>query len=303
ATDVYALGAILYEMLTGRPPFRSESIMDTLQQVIHEEPVPPTRLQPRVSRDLETICLKCLRKEPGQRYDSALALADDLQRFGAGSPIQPRPIGSLRRVALWARRAPLAASLLGAFLLALVSGLTAASVLWWRAEANFHEAQRQYNRAEESARDARAAVEQMLSEVGEERLKNIPEMEPVRQALLEKAAEFYEKFLRERGDDPALREEAARAYGRVGFINQQLGRVKESEDAYYQSLALWKQLVEDSPGEPQYRQLLAKTYCTGLGRLYLNNHHYDKVQTPLRAGLEFLEALVAEYSTVPEYQK
>ncbi|HTU92076.1 MAG TPA: tetratricopeptide repeat protein [Gemmataceae bacterium] len=303
AADIYALGAILYEMLTGRPPFRAESILDTLQLVLHDEPVPPTRLQPRLSRDLETICLKCLRKEPGQRYESALALADDLQRFMAGKPIKARPIGRLRRLALWARRAPMTAAMLGAFLLALLSGLTASSLLWWRAEVHFREAQRQYGRAEESAGDARAAVEQMLSEVGEERLKNIPEMEPVRRALLEKAAAFYEKFLRERGDDPTIREEAARAYRRVGFVNQQLGRLQESEAAYLQSLALGRQLAEDAPGDPRYRHSLATTYFAGLGVLYLKSHQYDKAEAPVRAGLELLESLTAEFPDVAEYQK
>ncbi len=124
ATDVYALGTILYECLTGRRPFQAETSAATLQQVLSNEPVPPTRLNPRVPRNLDTICLKCLQKEPPRRYASAQALADDLRRFERGEPILARPLGRFGRLARWARRRPTAAALyatlLGIALLILV---------------------------------------------------------------------------------------------------------------------------------------------------------------------------------------
>jgi WD40 repeat protein/serine/threonine protein kinase len=125
AIDVYALGAILYELLTGRPPFLAASPLDTLLQVTRDDPVPPARLNPKTPRDVQTICLKCLEKEPGRRYSSAAALADDLHRYLTDEPITARPVPAWEKGWKWAKRRPTAAALIGvsvAAVLALLGG-------------------------------------------------------------------------------------------------------------------------------------------------------------------------------------
>jgi hypothetical protein len=129
AADIYALGTILYELLTGRPPFRGETPSETILQVIHQEPVPPARLNPKVPRDLETVCLKCLRKEPPSRYASAQELAEDLRRYLLGQAIKAKPVGRLERVGKWVRRNPAIASLSAAAVLMLLAG-TVVSLLF-----------------------------------------------------------------------------------------------------------------------------------------------------------------------------
>ncbi len=135
AADIYALGAIFYHMLTGRPPFHAATVVRTLEQVRTTDPVPPSRLQPGLSPDAETICLKCLEKDPQRRYASAAALAEDLERYLAGRAILARPTGAVERVRKWIRRRPAVAMLSAAVVAVALLGFVLVAWQWRRAEA------------------------------------------------------------------------------------------------------------------------------------------------------------------------
>ena len=165
ATDVYALGAILYELLTGRPPFTGEMPLDVLLQVLHDEPVAVTRLRPNVPRDLATITHKCLAKDPARRYASARELADDLRRFLERKPIQARPVGVGERLVKWARRRPGIAALCLAVVLGTGAGLGLAGWQWRQAERSAAAESRASLEAlekAESAERARQQIERLL---------------------------------------------------------------------------------------------------------------------------------------------
>ncbi len=196
ACDTYALGAILYELLTGRPPFKATTPLDTVLQVISDEPVPPRQLQSKTPRDLETICLKCLAKEPGRRYATALDLAEDLQRYQAGEPVRARPVGSVERGWRWCRRNPLPAALAAGVALTLILGATVAGYFGYearreadRANSEAGEKELQARRAEARAEDARRekkradeAAEQARKDAEAARLAGLAEQKSAEQA-------------------------------------------------------------------------------------------------------------------------
>jgi serine/threonine-protein kinase len=269
AADVYALGAILYELLTGRPPFKAETPLDTLLQVVNTEPVPPGRLQPKVPHDLDTICLKCLEKDPRRRYASAQDLADDLRHFLKGEPIRARPVPPWERALKWARRRPAAAALLAVSGLAVLGLLLLSLGYDARLQAQRDEADRQRlqalrekeqvellrRQAEANFQLARRAVDDYAKTLSDDEHEPV---ENLRRDLLQSALVFYEEFVKQRGDDPALRAAQGLACLRLARISGEMGAQEaQALPLYRQALDIFERLAHDDPDNAGYREDLA----------------------------------------------
>ena len=300
--DVYALGAILYEALTGRPPFRAATPLETVLQVLHEEPVAPTRLSPGVPRDLETICLTCLHKEPARRYNGAAALVDDLNRFLAGEPITARPVRAWERAWKWTRRRPTLAALLAVLVLA-AAGLLFGS-FWYNAQLRDEIARRQeqQSRADDNLLQALGVVEEMVLNLGLEQLAQLGDAEEVRKQLLNRARDFYQGFLAHKDNPtPDVRRGIGRASWGLGLIHQWRGDSAETERHYRDALAVQEQLVQEFPNDALHRADLAAT-CNNLGILGGEGKRPEEGEALIQRGLALRAALADEFPDQSRYR-
>ena len=273
AADVYALGAILYEMLTGRPPFSAASTLETLDLVRRAEPAPPRRVRRDVPRDLETIALKCLEKSPDRRYISAKALADDLRRHLDGEPILARPISRPERLAKWARRRPwqaVSAALAALATIGLVVGTLVHNAQLraevTRTEQQADEARRQRERADAQYRSARDAVARMAHRFNDPRFAGLTIPVEFRRQIIEDALEFYEGAVRD--DAPASlaeRIDKAHALKEAATLQTMLGRQGDAERTLRRSLAL----IDALPAGDAARPIALDSRVEGLVKLGL----------------------------------
>jgi serine/threonine-protein kinase len=304
-TDVYGLGAILYEVLTGQAPFDGTNTADVLRRVVAEPPARPRSVNPAVPPALEAACLKALVKQPAERYPTAEALTADVKAWMADEPVSAYREPPVARAGRWARRhRPLVAGA-AALLVAAVVALSAGTVLLSRANART-EAERQRAEAaraeaEENFRKARQAVDDYFTKVSESRLLNVPGLQPLRKELLESAQAYYEEFLRHRGDDPKLRAEAGAAAYRVAMITQLLGAVDRARPMIEQARAAYLDLTRNHPEVAKYWVDLA--ICDNdLGRLYHATGDRETAARFHREALEIRERNAREHPDAARFQ-
>jgi tetratricopeptide (TPR) repeat protein len=301
SADIYSLGAILYEVLTGRPPLQGDSAIETLVLVRTRDPLPPSRLRPRLPRDLETICLKCLEKSPHARYPNAGALADDLRRYLAALPIRARPASVWERAIKWVRRHPVqAVAIAGAVCTAIVVAVTVgmANV---RLQRERDRAELRRREAVANLRTARDAVDRMLTRVSEKRLRDIPQVEPVQRALLEDALEFYRNFARQAPDDPEIQSESSRAYRRLARTYNGLRRGEEAKRLIQEAIAIQRKLIAASPAVVAYRSGLAET-LTDLGLIDYGQGQVVEAAEAAQNALAQFEEMIAVNPSGPQYR-
>jgi tetratricopeptide (TPR) repeat protein len=246
ASDVYGLGAVLYALLTGRAPFGGDSVVETLDAVRHAPPRPPTRLNAAVPRDLETICLKCLEKDPRRRYPTAQALAEDLRAWLDSRPITARRVGAAERAWLWCRRRPAVAALAAAVALALVGGTAAVIAVQARANADLRAANLRVQQRYELAVEA---IKTFHTGVSKDFLLKQDQFKELRDRLLKSAADFYGKLgaLLGQETDRASRRALAASNFELAGLSASIGRAEDAL-AVHQSVLAAREALAAEPG-------------------------------------------------------
>jgi eukaryotic-like serine/threonine-protein kinase len=290
AADIYSLGAILYELLTGRVPFHGQTAFGMLLEAVNHEPERPRRLDARVDRDLETICMKCLEKEPSRRYESASALADDLERWLRREPVMARSVGPAGRLARWARRNPLPAGLSLGLALAFAVGISLIVWQWQRAERNLADSRYHQQRADDGRRDARQVLDEFCIRLSDDRLSKLPGTGPIRQELLQSGLRYYQHFLEQNSDDPLARQDVADAHARLGILRGALGAKPAARQEYEKAIELYASL----PISNSVRRMAASAY-NNLGNLLSDVGEIEAAESSLRSAERLWAEILADH--------
>jgi serine/threonine-protein kinase len=289
-SDVYSLGATLYCLLTGKPPFEGDA-GDVLRAVQKGALPPPRKLDPTLDRALEAACLKAMALREADRYATPRALSEDVERWLADEPVSAYREPLSTRLSRWGRRHRTAAASIGALLITAIAGLSIGTVLINRERA----------RAEESFRQARKAVDDYFTTVSESKLLDVPGLQPLRKDLLERARSYYQGFIRQRGADRSVRAELAATYYRVARITELIGSRQDALAAHRQALAIYGDLIRANPEVARFQSDLA-IVCNDLGNLLGDLGQPAEALRVQQQGLAIREAVARAHPHGARYQ-
>ncbi len=326
--DIYALGVLLYELLTGTTPFDKlrmrEAGYDEMRRIIREEDPPkpstrvstlaqagttlsmqrktdPKKLSQLFRAELDWIVMKCLEKDRNRRYETANGLAMDLRRYLADEPVQACPPSTIYRLRKFARKNRTILRIAVVFVVFLI--LATAVSTWQAVVATRAERQAvtERDRAEKSFRTARDAVDQLFTQVSRSPKLKVHAMEKFRKDLLSSAKGFYERFIREQSDAPGVRYDLGLAQYRLGEIHRELGDFADAEGALTKAVELLGELVRDQPEVAAYQRDLAASYAA-LGSVHFDAGQWDKAEAAFEQALAIQEKQAEAYPQTAEYR-
>jgi eukaryotic-like serine/threonine-protein kinase len=324
-SDVYSLGATLYCILTGRPPFETEEIGNVLHKVKRGDFSPPRQLDPSLDKSLEAVCLKAMATKPEDRYASCRALAEDVERWMADEPVSARRDAWSDQLARWARRHRAWAQAAVAALLAVAITASVAALVVDRARraemAARHDATRSLaaervakaaaaanlDQANANLRLARQAVEEYFTRVSQDTLlqrqdaPNVRDLRELRKDLLDVALRYYQRFVDQHQEDAELQLELAQAYGRVGELTGEIGSKERALEAHQHELAIWTKLAEAAPGDSKTQAAVgASHYHVGMIERQLGRT--GRALASYERALAIWELVAAEHPEIPAQQ-
>jgi tetratricopeptide (TPR) repeat protein len=300
AADVYGLGATLYALLTGRPPFEADSLFELLNLIQTAEPESPTRINRGIPADLEVICLRCLRKERSERYATAGELADDLQAFLHDLPIRARPLGGTQRVWRWCRRNRSITALSGLLVVALIGGTTASTVFWRKAETRLAETIEQKRVSESGYRLSREALDRSVRLIIDDpRLRTGP-LEKLRLEVMAAQLDFHERFVRQHGHDAVFSSDLGASHLSMAHMANEMGQQERALGHFRRALSVYEPLIRDDEGLRNSGKYVATCWNQIACILYDRNHRPREAEEAYAKAQGILERTIAVSGPDPE---